>query len=712
MNSKKTLVSVMIIAAALIFAAVSAEAEKIYTYYPNGRLQSVTLTPPDGPDQYGNVYYYYQNEDWKGQGYGRVSKIIRQAPLNGELSYTLTYYSDKLGYLYVKKAYSDSNWRILAVAYTYYNYASSNLESKMLESPDSSGNIKYEYINEDFQGRGYGRLSKIVRADGSYELFVDYWPGAETVRVKETYSAGGLFLERIEDLGGGLYRRMVNEAAGYHVYTYDSRGTIAENDPVWGMKLFFYDDNGIFTSYARMYTTPDNVRIKEEYDSRYRLVSKYEMDRPFFSGVNLPWLDYGKDIGIARFDNIAHGFSTKVSELDARMRELAGSVTRVFLLNDLRSGITLDALGDIIGFDDQAVRDLKALLDASEANGVKVILTLFDYLLADGISSATYWNGFEYVTEPLGEYPQFITDAAKRAQLVSAVRDLFTRAGLNDYRSVVGFDIMNEPEWAHDWGGVSYDDLRSFVYDFRDMLHADFAGRFVTLGSKDRSALTANWGSGLDLYQFHHYDWMSYYGMPLDYPDSGLGLDRAIFAGELEPTLFTYKLGTLYENGYAGGLFWQDTGYYNISNGNLKTLLNWFVGTTYEYYSSGMLKSKSLSFADVYGNIRYEYIDENYLGRTYARLSRIVKADYLYEIFVEYWGQTEQVKTKELYDASGILVGRYNYDQYGNYIPRPYGVDAGYFVSRQAAVDIFVQGVSYNVHGQPAGYGESGDIGK
>jgi len=761
MKTIKSIGLAAIVLACFLFDSISAEAAIIRTYYPNGRLRSVTLTPPDGPDQYGNVYYYYLNDNWKGQGYGRVSKTRRQTPLNGELSYAFCYYPDRNGRLWIKTAYSDLNWRVLVakylyrnenwnnqgygridrssgktaqngelshtytyysdaagrmrekkaysdlnwtklvITYVYYNDNMNLLKSKTLRKADAFGNIRYEYLDENFLGRGYGRLSRIVHADGSYEV-MEYWSAlTELVRSRETYDASGNLIERFEYLGDGVSRRMVKETNGYHSYTYNNVGLVTETDSTGAVKVFNYDGS-VFTGYTRMYETASGIRIKEEYDSDYRLVAKYEMNRPFFSGVNLPWLNYGKDIGISRFDNIAHGYSTVRGELNRRMSELSGSVTRVFLLNDLRSGINLDTNGNIIGFDDQSVRDLRALLDAAEANGVKLVLTLFDYLLADGVSSVTYWNGYTYVTEPLGEYPQFITDAAKRAQLVNAVKDLFNRAGLNDYRSVTGFDVMNEPEWSHDWGGVSYNDLRSFVYDFRDMLHANFAGKFVTLGSKDRNALLANWGSGLDVYQFHHYDWMNYNGLQLDYPAANLNLDHVVFAGELEPDAFNDKLMTLYENGYEGGLFWQDTGYYFISRDDLRALLNWFVGTTYEYYGSGKLKSKALANADANGNIKYEYIDENFHGRTYGRLSKIVKSDNSYELFTEYWGDTEQVKTKQLYGPAGNLIETYHYDKNGNCQPAQLaGVDPGYIDTRPNGGKDPLYGPPIN---QPTGY--------
>lgn len=115
------------------------------TYYRNGRMSSKTLS---APDENGIIYYHYFNEDWNGQGYGRVDKAYRQSALNGEMSFKYSYYSgtDRVR---TKKAYSDVNWSNRVATYTYYDNGSNRIESKTLSTPDENGNIYYHYIDED-----------------------------------------------------------------------------------------------------------------------------------------------------------------------------------------------------------------------------------------------------------------------------------------------------------------------------------------------------------------------------------------------------------------------------------------------------------------------------------------------------------------------------------------------------------------------------------
>ncbi len=147
----------------------------IYTYYndPSGCMESKTLPYPDS---YGNIYYHYLNENWNGRGCGRIDKSLMQDLSNGELSYSYGYYNDTTGRLKTKNTYSDNNWTILVSSRNYSNdpenkvmpdigytyYSSGRIESAAFSIPDSYGNIYYHYIDEDWNGQGYGRIDKSV----------------------------------------------------------------------------------------------------------------------------------------------------------------------------------------------------------------------------------------------------------------------------------------------------------------------------------------------------------------------------------------------------------------------------------------------------------------------------------------------------------------------------------------------------------------------
>ena len=179
-----------------------------YNYYNSSRMQSKTLATPDVNDV---IYYHYLDENWNGQGYGRIDKTSLQIPLNGELvytasgdlaylgelSYSYTYYNDPTGRLKTKTAYSDSSWTTLLATYNYYNDSTNRvaskidagsgttytyyndffgyIESKTLASPDASGNIYYHYFNENWNSRGFGRVDQsIMQTPVNGELSYSY----------------------------------------------------------------------------------------------------------------------------------------------------------------------------------------------------------------------------------------------------------------------------------------------------------------------------------------------------------------------------------------------------------------------------------------------------------------------------------------------------------------------------------------------------------
>jgi len=489
-------------------------------------------------------------------------------------------------------------------------------------------NPQFSVIVRTYEYDSDGRLIRQTNADGSYSLFVDHWLDTGKVKTEKTYSSGGTLVMRSDfspddhplvsrvDYRNGnieawpygqIYRKLDWNGTNYHAYIYKEGHLIMENNPAVGVKAYNYDANWIFTGYTRYYELPSanglGTRIKEEYNSSNKLIKKYTWDKPFHVGVNLPWLHYGKDIGKSHAlvsQPVQRGFSTNRQALDENMRQLAGTVARPFVFCDLRSGLDIDGMGNIVDFDEEAASDLRELLDSAQANGVKLILTVFDYTLADGITGARYNNGHGNIVEPLGEFRSFITDSSKREQLKNAVLRLFDKVQLSRYSCVIGFDIMNEPEWTRDglnyggdsnyvydpsWSKVPQADLEIFFTYFKDALHTQYPGKFVTVGHKDREELS-KWSRSNYLYQFHYYDWMGNspdHQRLEDVSAAQLVLNGPVFAGELQPTDTDNKLAALYAGGYQAGIFWRDNDKFRMSTETLNGIKDYFVGTIYEY---------------------------------------------------------------------------------------------------------------------------------
>jgi len=259
------------------------------------------------------------------------------------------------------------------------------------------------------------------------------------------------------------------------------------------------------------------------------------------SGANLPWINYGWDLGRNPWGGAPGGFSSNVANLNEDFRFLSGhgvGLVRVFLFCDLRSGVLF---GDDLLFDDHVYPDMDALAAAADRYHLLLLPVLFDYLLADGVSR----EGGTAV----GEHPELLT--TDRDKLISLMSEFLARYGQNP--RIYAWEIMNEPEWIT---RVSQADLATFVAEMAAAIHGN-TSQLATLGSKNLASCGLWTGLGLDLYQSHHYDSMGT-NLPAVFPPvSGLDLDQPVIVGELQPTLVSDKLGVIQQNGYVGALFWS-----------------------------------------------------------------------------------------------------------------------------------------------------------
>ena len=210
-----------------VMIADDACADTVYRY-PSGRVKMIILSVPDAG---GNTLYVYADENWQGTGRGRVIQSRRQAAVNGELSYSYFYYADATGYRRQMNAYSDANWTNLVAVYTYYNNAANRLQMKTLTTKDTVGNILYVYQDENWQGRGYGRVIQTRRQTAlngelshSYSYFTDAagrrsqikgYSDANWANLTATYEYYNNETNRMR------YKTLVNpDAAGMTFYAY------------------------------------------------------------------------------------------------------------------------------------------------------------------------------------------------------------------------------------------------------------------------------------------------------------------------------------------------------------------------------------------------------------------------------------------------------------------------------------------------------------
>ena len=320
------------------------------------------------------------------------------------------------------------------------------------------------------------------------------------------------------------------------------------------------------------------------------------------SGVNLPWVNYGHDIGANPYG--AHdGFSDNRAALEADfayMKENYVKMCRVFIFCDFRGGLTYTN-GVVEGLDAYVRPDMQALLEVARTNDIALIPVLMDYTLADGILTER--------GKTVGERPELITNEVSRAALFdNALRPFLAEFGTNE--SIYAWDIMNEPSLATN---ATATEVRLFVEACADLITNTVSGARVCFGHFDRKNLREYGGKKCNLAQVHHYDYMESTGFPYPYrfyDRPAVTVSRVpVIVGEVQPTYVAEKLTSAAAHRYTGLLFWSlnaNDGY--SFRGVADTYKEW-VRSHYELSASevaitdGMIQ---LRFSPTYGDQSYE----------------------------------------------------------------------------------------------------------
>ena len=284
---------------------------------------------------------------------------------------------------------------------------------------------------------------------------------------------------------------------------------------------------------AKPYTYLE-LEFSEEGEQQVEIVTVFQR----YTGSNLPWIRYGHDIGPNPYGD-HDGFSSVVGRTDlnedfAFLASKGVGLVRVFIFCDFRTGLIDD--GCSFAFDPLVYADMNQLLVAAEKFGLLLMPVLFDFHIANGVE---YENG-----NLVGERPDLLTN--RKEEFLFLLAEFLQYYGSNP--SIYCWDIMNEPEYV---SAVSQEEVKLFCGDVVALVH-EYTDHLVTVGSKSWQDV-GNWqGIGLDLYQFHYYDWMA--EIP---PVADLGLEKPVIVGEIQPTNITAKMSFLENNGYQGILFWS-----------------------------------------------------------------------------------------------------------------------------------------------------------
>ncbi|MCM8768821.1 MAG: hypothetical protein NC911_03950 [Candidatus Omnitrophica bacterium] len=265
-----------------------------------------------------------------------------------------------------------------------------------------------------------------------------------------------------------------------------------------------------------------------------------------YSGVNLPWINYGWDVGRNPWGGKHGGFSSHREQLLREFSLLAQhqvGVIRVFIFCDLRSSIIFDSQGEPVSLDKYVFNDFQALLESASLTGLKLIPVIFDYTLADGVENE---KGIA-----VGEHRACIEDPKKREKLLRVITPFFRKFA--QHPAVLAWDIFNEPENVL---LTRKEDIDRFLQDIAGLFREICPKARLTIGARDRESLTRWRQLNLDLYQFHHFS--SPESLPALVPRKEVLLPaKPIILGECPPSTVLTQLEATWQANYAGCLFWS-----------------------------------------------------------------------------------------------------------------------------------------------------------
>jgi len=265
------------------------------------------------------------------------------------------------------------------------------------------------------------------------------------------------------------------------------------------------------------------------------------------SGFNLPWINYGWDIGKNPWGGNHKGFSSNKKNLEEKLEKIkksGGKIVRVFIFCDLRSGIIFNKNNQPEKFDEYAFDDFNTLLNIAKEKSLKIIPVLFDYTISDGIEEE---NGVK-----VGEHPELFKEKESKKKLIKLFTNFFKNFSNNE--TIYAWDIINEPEHIKN---IPEEEIIKFISDFNNLIHSLDKKAKTTLGCITLENMLNYEKVELDIFQFHYYDSFGEIS-PVKIPSVNLPVRKPVIIGEIEGTEILDKLNSIWENGYNGVLFWID----------------------------------------------------------------------------------------------------------------------------------------------------------
>ncbi|MCB8946071.1 MAG: cellulase family glycosylhydrolase [Ardenticatenaceae bacterium] len=318
----------------------------------------------------------------------------------------------------------------------------------------------------------------------------------------------------------------------------------------------------------------------------------------FLSGFNVPWHNgaYGADFGTVEEWGNYHTYDpVATAQMYANLHAAGLNSVRWWVFTDGRGApeFSSNSGGSVTGLDANFLPSIESAIKLAAEHDVYITFNLWDF--------GMLYNEDPNRGEHAGGHTDLIVENAKRQSfinnaLIPMLQHPIAGTGytVGTHPNVMGWDIINEPEWGIvESGGVNSNignpvtlaQMQRFVAEIAAAIH-QHSNQLVTLGSASLKwnsdtapGADGNWWSDsdlqpfaatgtLDFYQVHYYGWMNGDGVnwsysPLSVSADEAGLDKPTVIGEMP--LNAIGLGVslaqaiegIYDNGYAGFWLWS-----------------------------------------------------------------------------------------------------------------------------------------------------------
>jgi hypothetical protein len=302
--------------------------------------------------------------------------------------------------------------------------------------------------------------------------------------------------------------------------------------------------------------------------------------RRFALGINYAWRDFGSDFGgLAAWgkQGVARAPDDYRADLTA-MKAAGASVIRWWVFPDFRGdGVQFDGSDDPTGLSANAALDMTKALELAETVGVYLVPTIFSF---DGFRPK---HTTENVT--IRSLAPLVTAPARRAKVIAnVVTPLAKAAAASPHRArLLGWDLMNEPEWAISPSGqnsqdftpneeltaISLADMKAFLGEIAAAVKVETPSAFTSVGWAAAKWAWAFNDLALDVNQPHIYGWVNEYwpytkkpaelGYPATRPTimGEFFLQSMPFSDRNANDTFAAIMESWWSNGYAGAWPWQ-----------------------------------------------------------------------------------------------------------------------------------------------------------